>query len=167
MWFKIYIDAVLLATDAHHTQMRRNVNEPYIMHPLRVSKLIYDITGDLRLAAAGVCHDTLEDTRITEEELAGRLHPEIARLVKTVTKRKDVPKAESEREFLNRYRSANIDTVILKLADRFDNVNDLRSQNNNFKERYRANTIDLIAATPNFSDNPIVAKLISMIQANI
>lgn len=144
MWTNIYMDALLLATKAHDGQIRRLTKEPYIVHPIRVSKILYQLTGDLRLATAGLCHDILEDTLVEPNEI----HASIIDVVQSVTKRKDLPKNEREEEFLSRYKNASLDTVLLKLADRADNVCDLKFQNQNFIDRYQANTIALLEATP-------------------
>ena len=165
MWIKMYMDATVLATKAHQGQYRRSSNEPYIVHPLRVASIIYDSTGDLRLATAGVCHDILEDTKITEDDLAAATNYDIVQLVKSVTKDNKLPKPEKEKEFLNRYRNAQLDTVILKLADRVDNVRDLKLQSQTFRERYTLNTMELMAATPVFGYHPVVEKLRGMITA--
>ena len=161
------MDALLLATKAHHGQVRRNTQEPYIMHPIRVSKTLYEQTGDLRLTVAGLCHDLLEDTKITHEELVIATSSDIAELVLSVTKKPNLSKDECEREFLSRYRNSQLDTVLLKLADRADNVRDLKFQNQTFRDRYRENTSMLLAATPSFNYHPVVAKLVAIIKANI
>lgn len=165
MWIKTLLNATVLATKAHSGQYRRNSVEPYIIHPLRVSNLIYELTGDLRLTTAGICHDILEDTKVTEQELSDVIGYELTLLVKSVTKDIKLPKQEKEREFLTRFRNAQLDTVILKLADRVDNVSDLKSQNQTFRDRYTANTLELMAATPILGYHPIVDKLRGMITA--
>lgn len=161
-----YMKAMLLSTKAHHGQFRHGNKEPYIMHPMRVSKIVYELTGDMRLATAAMCHDVLEDTTTTFADLATELDSGIANLVLSVTKRIDLPKADKEREFLDRYLMASHDTVVLKLADRLDNVSDLKSQSDNFRERYKTSTIELLAATT-WTDKPVVKKLVSMIKSFI
>ena len=166
MWQKIYIDAVSLAVSAHAGQTRKFSAEPYIMHPLRVSKTIYILTGDLKLSAAGVCHDVLEDTVVSYSTLAEATHEDIARLVRTVTKDTSLSKADKEKEFLGRFKDAQLDTVILKLADRVDNLKDIESQPIHFRERYIKNTEELLGAMPRIN-HKTVNTLIDLIMAKI
>ena len=165
MWLEAYMDAVKLAVEAHHGQTRFN-KEPYVLHPMRVSKHIMALTGDLRLAIAGVCHDILEDTKITEEQLSyGFFHPinrEILRLVKALTKDASLSKVDKEAEFLERFKRSDTDVVIIKLADRYDNVSDLSQQSAGFQERYKTNTLELLKAVPH-PGHPIVRQLMNEI----
>lgn len=175
MWLETYMDAVRLATEAHNGQFRMtNANdgrkEPYIIHPLRVSKHVFDLTGDLRLATAAVLHDVLEDTPVTDTVLAGHfeypINQEILRLVVGLTKNVSLPKAEKEAEYLERFRQSDADIAIIKLADRYDNVTDLLNQSLGFQERYKANTIELLKAVPH-QNHPIVRHLMNQVDFRI
>ena len=166
MWLEAYMHAVNLAVSAHDGQMRFGNSEPYVRHPLRVAKHIFDLTGDLRLATAGVCHDILEDTKIDEamlfHEFSHPINKEIVRLVKAVTKDTSLSKANKEAEFLDRFRHSDTDVVIIKLADRYDNVQDLASQKPAFQEKYKANTFELLKSVPH-PGHPIVRHLMNEI----
>lgn len=166
MWQKIYIDAVALAVEAHAGQTRKFSSEPYIMHPLRVSKMIYMLTGDLKLSAAGVCHDVLEDTIVNYSGLWDATHEDVAVLVRTVTKDTSLSKADKEQEFLSRFKDAQLDTVILKLADRVDNLRDIEHQTLTFRDRYIANTEGLLSAMPKIN-HKVVNTLLDLIKARI
>jgi len=166
MWLEAYMDAVNLAVAAHHGQTRFNNNEPYVHHPLRVGKHIFTLTGDLRLAIAGVCHDILEDTKVDEamlfHEFSHPINKEIVRLVKAVTKDTSLSKADKEADFLERFRHADNDVVIIKLADRYDNVQDLAIQKPGFQARYKANTLELLKAVPH-PGHPVIRHLMNEI----
>lgn len=166
MWLEAYMDATKLAVEAHHGQTRFNNKEPYVLHPMRVSKQIMTLTGDFRLAIAGLCHDILEDTPITEEQLFHEflwpINREILRLVKAVTKDTSLSKVEKEAEFLERFRRSDTDVVIIKLADRLDNVQDLSLQTTSFQTKYKANTLELLKAVPH-PGHPIVRHLMNEI----
>jgi GTP pyrophosphokinase len=148
MWQERYMNAIQHAVAAHNGQTRFNSAEPYVMHPIRVSRKIYDLTGSLMLATGGVCHDLLEDTKTTEADITEFAGADVAGLVKSVTKNMSLPKAEREDEFLERYHYAGVDTVIIKLADRSDNLTDLNVQSESFKLKYKANTWQLLMSTP-------------------
>ena len=57
-----------VAYDAHKGQVRKS-GEPYIIHPLCVGIILADLELDKESIAAGLLHDVVEDTVMTEEEL--------------------------------------------------------------------------------------------------
>ena len=62
------------ATQAHGSQMRKYVNEPYITHPVAVAELVKDRGGDINMQCAALLHDVLEDTAVTHAQLRAFLH---------------------------------------------------------------------------------------------
>ena len=73
--------AYRVAADAHKDQKRKS-GEPYIIHPLCVAIILADLELDKESIAAGLLHDVVEDTVMTEEELTEEFGPcaEILRL---------------------------------------------------------------------------------------
>ena len=69
----------------HRGQLRKS-GEPYIIHPLNVAYILAEEHADRNTVCAGLLHDTLEDTKITKEEIAQDFNPDIANLVDGVTK---------------------------------------------------------------------------------
>lgn len=162
--------AAYFATIAHDGQRRRFAHEPYIAHPLRVSKECFRRIGDMALACAGVLHDTVEDTDTTLEDIQQRFGTKVADLVSGVTKRKDLPKAEREDEYLKRFRVSPLLVIELKLIDRLDNLSHgFDGSPQSFREKYSANTKTLIEAIPpNYRDDlRVVRILVNEIQSKI
>ena len=62
--------AYRIAKEAHKEQKRKS-GEPYIIHPLCVAIILADLELDKETIAAGILHDVVEDTEMTEEELNG------------------------------------------------------------------------------------------------
>ena len=58
--------ALLYATEAHKGQVRKELNEPYIIHPIRVGRMAaqYGLGG--YTVAAAYLHDVIEDCGRTE-----------------------------------------------------------------------------------------------------
>jgi (p)ppGpp synthase/HD superfamily hydrolase len=152
-WINTYAEALEFATLAHDGQRRKWGNlSPYIIHPIRVSKRIISLTGNLCLATAGLLHDTIEDTNITFDVLKEKFGSKIAELVESVTKRKDIQrKSEREDEYLQRFSMASVDTVVLKLADRMDNIVDSVNAPPQFRDGYIRNTIQLLDTIPKYT----------------
>ena len=70
-----------------HTRIRGvNQGEPYIIHPLCVAIILADLELDKETLVAGILHDVVEDTVMTEEEITAIFGEEVALLVDGVTK---------------------------------------------------------------------------------
>ncbi len=163
-WHKAYFKAIELAAIAHNGVNRKYSAEPYFVHPLRVSEVVLDYTGSFELACAAVLHDTLEDTAMRPETISNNFPDNVRALVESVTKNKALPKPEREAEYLERFRTSPIDTVIIKLADRYDNIRDLvyppNATPNHFKIGYVKNTTGLLRAIPEYAKDNQVVKLL-------
>lgn len=61
------------ADTLHKGQMRQS-GEPYISHPLNVAYILAEMHADRDTICAGLLHDTLEDTKVTKEEIANVIY---------------------------------------------------------------------------------------------
>ena len=79
--------ARLFATVAHAAigQRRKYTNEPYIVHPEEVAKLVTRYGGTENQIAAAWLHDVVEDTNITEDLIHQEFGDDIASLVCCLT----------------------------------------------------------------------------------
>lgn len=117
--------AYVVADRAHAGQMRRS-GEPYITHPLAVAQILADLHVAPKVVAAGLLHDTVEDTDYTLEQLEADFGPEIALLVDGVTKLDkikygDATQAETVRKMIIAM-TKDIRVLVIKLADRLHNA---------------------------------------------
>ncbi|MEN9244795.1 MAG: HD domain-containing protein, partial [Gloeomargarita sp. DG02_5_bins_242] len=69
-----------------HRGQKRKSGEDYIIHPVAVAGLLWDLGGDAQMVAAGFLHDVLEDTQVTAETLTQEFGADVTRLVEGVTK---------------------------------------------------------------------------------
>src|SRR5690349_20946628 len=83
-------DAYELAESCHAGQMRKS-GDPYLVHPLRVSRMLARLGLAGPSVVAGILHDTVEDSELTVLELTERFGREVAMLVDGVTKLGKVP----------------------------------------------------------------------------
>lgn len=153
--FYNYLTAIEFATRAHGTQTRRfGSREPYVAHPIRCSKEILKLTEDFGhqrrflLAIAAVLHDVLEDTTVNQSLMFSQFGTEVTALVESVTKNTALPKADKELDYLLRFRQSSLDTVLIKLVDRLDNLHSMDTAPTDFKKKYIANTKQLLQALP-------------------
>lgn len=126
---EMIIKAYKCANDLHRGQKRKS-GEPYIIHPVRVAYILLTEMHliDADAICAALLHDTIEDTGITEAELAKLFNPDIAYLVAGVSKIKDLnftSKTEEEKYndcILLRSCAKDIRVIMIKIADRLHNM---------------------------------------------
>ena len=124
--------AFVYAAGAHRGQKRKS-GEPFIAHPIEVAIILADLRMDLETLQAALLHDTIEDTKVTEEEVIELFGESVARLVEGVTKitRIEVESLSDEQAATIRKMfvamNQDIRVVVIKLADRLHNMRTLGS----------------------------------------
>jgi GTP diphosphokinase / guanosine-3',5'-bis(diphosphate) 3'-diphosphatase len=115
----------------HHDGQMRASGEPYIIHPLEVAEVLAEMKMDATAIAAGLLHDSVEDTPATNEEIAAGFGDQVAHIVEGVTKidkiqfaNREDRQAENVRKMLLAMVS-DVRVVLIKLADRLHNMRTL------------------------------------------
>ena len=139
-----------LAFSGHKGQIRRS-GDPYIVHPVEVAKILADMEMDLDTIIAGLLHDTIEDTRMTWDELEREMGKEVADLVDGVTKlsiisfaTKEERQAENLRKMLMAM-SKDIRVILIKLADRLHNMRTLKYMPEEKQKEKAQETLEIYA----------------------
>ena len=121
-----------IARNAHKGQTRKS-GEEYIIHPLWVGIILAQLEMDKETIVAGILHDVVEDTVMTDEEIRQEFGDEVALLVDGVTKLGQLSysadKLEVQAENLRKMFLAmakDIRVIIIKLADRLHNMRTLQ-----------------------------------------
>jgi len=127
---KINIDEVLeFAKERHKGQLRADGQE-YITHPIRVKQLVTKFKPSKNqnvLEAGALLHDILEDTYTSYRELQDRFGEIVASLVMEVTSSAFMPKLVGKQIYLaHKMQYMSSYALIIKLADRLDNICDLK-----------------------------------------
>ena len=87
----LIIQALEFSNKAHSDQKRKS-GEPFINHPIEVSKILANLRLDTFSIISGLLHDTIEDTTISLKEIKKIFGEEVANLVDGLTKIKAVKK---------------------------------------------------------------------------
>lgn len=134
-----------------HEHQERASGEHYFVHCDAVAVSLIDWKMDLPTVCAGLLHDVLEDTHVTEPELRGEFGEEISKLVLGVTKldhlqfnSHDDAQAENWRKMLLA-TAQDIRVIIIKLADRLHNMKTLNFLNREKQKRIAYETVSLYA----------------------
>jgi GTP pyrophosphokinase len=122
--------AYVLAAWAHRGKNRKS-GEPYLNHPLAVAAILTEMKLDDVTVAAGLLHDTVEDTTVTIADVEEQFGPEVARIVDGVTKIAKINfSSETERQATNFQKMFismlnDLRVIFVKLADRLHNMRTL------------------------------------------
>lgn len=126
--------AYQVAKQAHEGQKRKS-GEPYIIHPLCVAIILAELELDKETIVAGLLHDVVEDTVMSNEEITKEFGDEVALLVDGVTKLTQLnyqhDKIEVQAENLRKMFLAmakDIRVIMIKLADRLHNMRTMQYQ---------------------------------------
>lgn len=90
--------AYRLAEKAHEGQKRAS-GEPYINHCLAVAQILTELRVPPEVLAAGLLHDTVEDTPVTLEDIRKDFGDVVANLVDGVTKLTNLPRVSRDDQF--------------------------------------------------------------------
>lgn len=138
-----------LAWNAHKNQKRES-GEPYVQHPLNVALTLTKMNLDTETVAAAILHDVVEDAPYTVVDIEERFGSNVAFLVNGVTKldRIKYSGAEGKAENLRKMFLAmarDIRVVLIKLADRYDNMQTLGYLPKEKQQRIALETLEIYA----------------------
>lgn len=146
--------AYLFAKRLHEGQYRIS-EEPYIIHPVEVAKILVGLKVDSHTLEAAFLHDILEDTETQPEEIEKLFGKDVLSLVQGVTKLGKLQfKSKEERQAENFRRlfiamARDIRIVFLKLADRLHNMRTLNFMTTSKQQKIARETLDIFAPLAN------------------
>ena len=138
-------------SQTHHAGQSRASGEPYLVHPLEVALVLADMKMDPVAIAAGLLHDSVEDTSVTIVDIRKEFGEQVAHIVEGVTKISKIDFAtheEQQAENLRKMMLAMVDdirVVLIKLADRLHNMRTLEHLPAERQEKISKETLDIYA----------------------
>ncbi len=142
--------AYVYSAKVHQGQMRLS-GEPYLTHPLAVAELLAEMRLDHVTVAAGLLHDTVEDTFATDVDIRAQFGDEIGDLVAGLTKLSKIEFQSREEAQAENFRkmllamSKDIRIILIKLADRLHNIRTLEYMKDDSRRRIAQETLEIYA----------------------
>lgn len=138
------------AKNAHAGQMRVS-GEPYYYHPFSVALILAEMHLDQESIITALLHDTVEDTKVTLNDIKNNFGDNIARLVDGVTKLAkikfqpdNIREGENFRKLLLAM-SEDIRVLVVKLADRLHNMRTINYLSEQKSRRIAIETMEIYA----------------------
>ena len=133
---ELFNNAISFAVEKHKSGLRKGTKMPYIVHPLEVMHNLMLMGADKNLMAAGVLHDTVEDTDATLEEIDAKFGDDVAALVSSHTEKdKSLPWKTRKEIALEHLKHANKREQMLVLADKLSNMRAIARDYAELKEK--------------------------------
>ncbi len=147
---KALVERAYIFAKAAHDGHTRYSGEPYFVHPSAVAKLLAEYGMDSSTIAAGLLHDAIEDGRTTAEAVEKDFGKEVLFLVEGVTKlgTHKYRGAERHAESLRRLlvaTASDIRVLLVKLADRYHNMQTLEHVPEAKRRRIALETLEIYA----------------------
>jgi len=142
---------------ACHAGQRRAGGEDFVVHPLAVARILFDLLrrrADEAILCAALLHDTVEDSqgRLTIEKLTAEFGGEVAALVDGVTHIAALPFRTPEAAQTENYRkmllsmARDTGVILIKLADRLHNMRTLEALDEPRRRRIAQETLDIYSS---------------------
>ncbi len=160
---RLLIQKAYTTAELAHRGQKRMSGDDYIIHPLSAAYFLSELGMDATTVAACILHDTLEDTSLKPEDIKRDFGQEVLFLVEGVTKlgkieySPDQPDRKTALENINSLKkmffamAEDIRVIIIKLADRYHNMETLKHQPGPAQKRVALETLEIYA--------PIAARL--------
>jgi len=163
------VKAEIFATQAHALveQKRKYTGEDYIVHPIRVAKIVEQFGGSDNQIAAAFLHDVVEDTDVDILDVRMEFGNDIGEIVDGLT---DVSQPSDGnrklRKAMDRAHSANAsaEAQFVKCADIIDNSADISANDPNFSKVYKQEMLELLTVMDKVSDTEIFAQALRSVQ---
>jgi GTP pyrophosphokinase len=164
-------EAIIFAAKKHRGQVRKGDGMPYIIHPMAVLYILYEIKVSKNiylLCVAAILHDVVEDSGVTLEKIAKKFGYNVAALVKELTLEKENYKLIGKTKYLcQEILGMTSYALCIKLCDRLHNVRSMKDMDPDFIKKYVPETREIIKAARSRKLTGSHEKLIKLIEIEL
>ena len=123
--------AINFAAKAHQSQTRKGTYIPYITHPFAVGMLLQRANCSNEVIAAGILHDTLEDTETTYDSLEKEFGKRVANLVLVASENdKSLSWEKRKQHTIDMLKEATLEEIQVIVGDKLHNLRSIRNDLN-------------------------------------
>ena len=144
-------DALTLAAEKHRHQRRSGYESlPYINHLIKVTDALIRIGRETQpdLLLASILHDIIEDTNVTEADLAKHFNPKVAAIVAELTDDMSLPYKSRKRLQIENASGLSLEARKIRIADKASNIEDILQYPVNWplekKQYYVSNAVEIV-----------------------
>jgi GTP pyrophosphokinase len=145
---EVFEKAILFAVKAHKGQRRKGDGRPYILHPMSVLRNLYDVKESKNMyfmGTASMLHDVVENCGVSLKKIAKKFGYAVAALVEELTLDKQKYETIGKAKYLcQEVIKMSSYALCIKLCDRLDNVRDMKKMSNEFRNKYKAETWEIV-----------------------
>ncbi|MCM3476601.1 MULTISPECIES: HD domain-containing protein [Bacillaceae] len=121
--------AIEVAAKAHDHQYRKGTNLPYISHPYTVGVLLLTFGYAEEVVAAGILHDTVEDTDLTLDDIKKDFGERIADIVRGASEKdKSLSWEERKQATIDHLATEPRDVCLIVCADKLHNLTTIKRE---------------------------------------
>jgi guanosine-3',5'-bis(diphosphate) 3'-pyrophosphohydrolase len=138
-----------------------NAKKPVLSHAIRVGKYLKQGDYSQDVILAGLLHDALEFSSLTEEIIQSEFGENVLKIVKACTKDRSIKDPEGRIDELTaRAAEAGKESLIVRAADTIDSFRHYTKTNNQKELEYcRQNAQAIVKHLPDSMKDPIFEKL--------
>jgi len=139
----------------HHGNQKRESGELFMVHPVAVASILTELGLDDQAICVALLHDIIEDTDAKRDEILKEFGPEITEMIEGITKLKKLEYQTKEEQQVENYRrlflamAKDVRVVLIKLADRLNNMQTLKHLSRKSQIRISKETLDIYAPLAN------------------
>lgn len=148
--FALIEKAYTFAKNAHEGQ-KRHSGEEYIIHPLKVARILLELKPDTPTICAALLHDVVEESNYQIQDIEKEFGKEIRLLVEGETKTTKVVFDSPEDYTAENWRkillatTKDVRVILIKLADRLHNMRTLKHVRPDKQKRISKETMEIYA----------------------
>jgi (p)ppGpp synthase/HD superfamily hydrolase len=164
-------DAIIYAAKKHRGQTRKGDGRPYILHPMAVLYILYEVKASKNmflLAIAAILHDVVEDCGVLLKKIAKKFGYKVAALVEELTLLKENYETIGKTKYIcQEILKMSSYALCIKLCDRLANLREMKDMSVEFIEKYVPETWEMVKAARSRKLTKTHKRLLALIEVEL